>query len=148
MDDTQVPTEPEWLTIARNELGVHEAPGIDNNARIQQYFASTSLGPHTPDSVPWCAALVGYCLQHANIKPSGSAAARSYLDWGVPLIRPRVGCIVVFSRPPNPASGHVGFWLAENANGTETLAGNSADRVRISYEPTSRVLGWRYPASS
>lgn len=148
MDDSQQQSDPAWLSIARGELGVHEAPGIDNNARVQDYFWATSLGPHTPDSVPWCAAFVGWCLKRGGFEPSGSAAARSYLDWGVPLLRPQLGCIVVFCRPPNPASGHVGFWLAENEKGTETLAGNSANQVRISYEPTNRVIGWRWPSSS
>jgi uncharacterized protein (TIGR02594 family) len=150
---TQPSDAPPWMAIARAELGVHEAPGADNNARIQEYFSATSMGPHTPDSVPWCAAYVGFCLKVAGIEPSGSAAARSYLDWGVPLLSPRVGCIIVFSRPPNPASGHVGFVASlptsdrvDVSQGVYVLGGNQGDRVCIAPYPVSRIIGWRWPS--
>jgi len=139
----------EWYAVAVKELGVHEQPGADNNKRVQEYFAATSLGPHTPDSVPWCSAFVNWCFNQCEIVGTDSAAARSWLAWGVPLLRPRVGCVIIFSRPlGGPASGHVGFLArvpTATAANVDVLGGNQGDRVCVAPYPTSRILGWRWP---
>jgi uncharacterized protein (TIGR02594 family) len=142
--------EPLWLVVARAELGVHETPGADNNARVQAYFAATSMGTHTPDSVPWCSAFVNWCMKQAGIEGTHSAAARSWLDWGVPLLKPKLGCVIVFSRPlGGPQSGHVGFYVGTNVNGAySVLGGNQGDRVCVADYPASRVLGWRWASET
>lgn len=140
---------PPWFSIARKEIGVHEAPGVNNSARVQDYFGATSLGPHTPDSIPWCSAFANWAMKQAGFACTNSAAARSWLDWGVPLMGPQLGCVIVFSRPlGGPASGHVGFVAqlpSPNAANVMVLGGNQSDRVCIEPYPIARVLGWRWP---
>jgi uncharacterized protein (TIGR02594 family) len=97
------------------------------------------------DETPWCAAFVGWCLERAGVPGTGKANARSYLDWGGPLMKPRPGCIVVFSRGGNQAQGHVGFALREMAGRIDVLGGNQGDAVSIQRYPRDRLLGWRWP---
>lgn len=139
-----------WMTIARAELGVHELAGDATSKRIAEYYKAVHIDPsHVDDSTtPWCAAFVAWCLTQAGFPGHYRANARSFLDVGVPLLQPKVGCIIVFSRPPNPASGHVGF-LAEMpgilASNVMVLGGNEGNSVRVSPYPASRILGWRWP---
>lgn len=140
---------PPWYTMAQREVGIHEAPGADNNKRVQEYFAATSMGPHTPDSVPWCSAFVNWCMKACGIEGTHSAAARSWMQWGTPLLRPKAGCVIIFSRPlGGPDSGHVGFLArvpTATASNVDVLGGNQGDKVCIAPYPVSRILGWRWP---
>jgi len=136
---------PEWLRIARLEIGVKEVPGAGNNPRIIEYHAATSL-KSTDDRTPWCSAFVNWCMKQAGIKGTGSAAARSWLNWGVPIATPRAGCIVVFKRGA-PPSGHVAFCDHEDiSNGIiRVVNGNMSDSVTISRLSVNGVLGYRWP---
>jgi uncharacterized protein (TIGR02594 family) len=130
------------------EIGTHETPGSADTARIQEYFAATNLAPHQHDEVPWCAAFVGWCLREVGLTPSGHANARSYLDWGVPLLRPVPGCVLVYSRPPNRANGHVTFYAGPGHHDPASyacLGGNQGNRVCVVDEPLERLLGMRWP---
>jgi len=138
---------PEWLTIARKEIGVKEVPGAGNNPRIIEYAATTSLAAKQ-DSVAWCSSFVNWCMKQAGIKGTGSAAARSWLNWGEPIATPRLGCIVVFKRGA-PPSGHVGICDHEDiSNGIiRVVNGNMSDAVTISRLSVNGVLGYRWPIS-
>ena len=133
--------EPPWLTLARAELGVREVPGSGNNPRVVDYFADAAHPEIKRDSVYWCAAFVGAMLKRAGIEPSGSLMARSYLNWGIELKEPRVGCIVVFKRGA-PPSGHVAFYLGGSI---KVLGGNQSDAVTIATYRRSSLLGFRWP---
>lgn len=139
--------EPRWLLYARAELarGVKEIKGPEHNPRILEYFTATKLVPRDGDETAWCSAFVGYCLQQTGFVPSGSAAARSYLKWGIPLGVPRLGAIVVLSRGENPLNGHVGFWVGQSPMQVMLLSGNQADSVSIAAYGRWRVLGYRWP---
>lgn len=140
---------PPWYLIAMGEVGTSEIVGPVDNPRIQEYLAATSMGPHMHDEVPWCAAFVGWCLKAASLHPSGSAAARSYLDWGTPLMRPRTGCIALFQRPPSRESGHVAFYSQVNHTDpsmVDCLGGNQGNRVCVAAERMDRLLGYRWPS--
>jgi hypothetical protein len=43
--------------IAKAELGTTEVPGTQNNPRILEYHATTTLKA-TTDEVPWCSSFV------------------------------------------------------------------------------------------
>ena len=88
-------TLPQWYALALGERGVKEAPDEADNSVVQAFYRDAGHPEVKHDSVPWCAAFVGAMLTRAGIRPSGSLAARSYLDWGVKLCVPRQGCIVV-----------------------------------------------------
>lgn len=151
--------EPAWLRAAYEELrrGVHEIAGPTHAQRILDYHQATSLKA-TADEVPWCAAFVGWCLERVGVDPSGSAAARSYLDWGVGVstIHPPTGAVVVLKRgganQPGPevrdAQGHVGFlWCLADPGRIVLLGGNQSDAVSLGHYPVDRVLAVRWPAA-
>jgi len=72
--------------------------------------------------------------------------ARSYRKWGKRLGKPRPGCIAVLTRGPNPALGHVGFFIRETADYVVLLGGNQSDAVNQKRFAKSRVLAWRWPS--
>jgi uncharacterized protein (TIGR02594 family) len=102
------PDSPKWLEVAMREIGVVEVPGPGDNPRVIEYHQATTLKA-TDDSVPWCSSFVNWCMKEAGIQGSGSAAARSWLNWGKKLDSPRNGCIAVLKRGNNPNNGHVAF---------------------------------------
>ena len=135
---------PEWLDAARREIGVKEYPGAQHNPRIQQYAKKTTLAAPA-DEVPWCSSFVNWCLAEAGIQGTRSAAARSWLDWGVDLKKPVTGCVTVFSRGSNPTSGHVAFYVASKGAFYDVLGGNQSNQVKVASYPSARRLGFRWP---
>lgn len=134
-----------WLNLAQGELGTKEVPGAGDNAEILRYFEEAQSSWAKDDSVPWCAAFVGAMLSRTGYKPSGSLMARSYLDWGKVLDKPRKGCVVVFKRGA-PPSGHVAFaddWTASNIR---VIGGNQSNSVTRATFSRAGVLGFRWPA--
>lgn len=139
-----------WMLIAIQELGVHETPGPAATARITEYDKHTSLMASS-DEIPWCSAFMNYCLDTAGHPGTHSAAARSWLNWGVPMDKPVEGCIVILDRHDsrNPNAAHVTLFYKDNGDGTfEGLGGNQHDSVQISTFLKSKVLGYRWPKES
>lgn len=137
---------PLWYRIALREMhtGVDEIAGAQHNPRILEYHAATSLAA-TSDETPWCSSFVNWCMMKAAAERTHSAAARSWLTWGMPLETPRVGCVTVFSRPPVPTSGHVAFFVAVENDRILVLGGNQSNQVNITSYPASRLLAYRWP---
>src|SRR5437868_11136252 len=102
-----MPQDPRWLIKARSYIGLKEIKGRKHNPQILQWWTLIRAG-FTDDETPWCAGFVGGVLESVGIKSSRSAAARSYLKWGVKLDEPVPGCIVVLER--GAANGHVFFF--------------------------------------
>ena len=137
--------KPHWLEIAEKEIGTKEIPGEQDNPRILEYAQATSLGAHD-DETPWCSSFVNWVMAESGLILTRSAAARSWLTWGSPLGQPALGAVVVLSRPPNPASGHVG--LVEGMVGAQRVAvlgGNQGNAVSVAVFPRARVLAFRWP---
>ncbi len=139
--------EAPWFEIARRELvsGIEEIPGGRHNPRIVEYHQCSSLKA-SDDETPWCSSFANWCMAQAGIAGSGSAAARSWLAWGVPLAAPRRGCVVVLSRGA-PPSGHVGFLERLEDGLLFLLGGNQGDRVSIAAFRAGRLLGYRWPTA-
>lgn len=119
------PEPPPWLTVARREIGVQEAPGSANNPRVVEYLHATdNLDEKTrsKDETPWCSAFVNWCMRQVNIEGTNNALARSWQEWGHHIDTPYVGCIVVFQREKK--FGHVGFYLGETSTHIRVLGGN------------------------
>lgn len=135
---------PSWLKIALNEKRVFEIKGQEHNPHILEYHAVTTLRA-TSDEVSWCSAFVCWCMEKAGIPSTKSAAARSWLNWGIPIDQPLPGCVVVLSRGNNPAEGHVGFWLSEDDDNVFVFGGNQSDMTCVDAYEKSRVLGYRMP---
>ncbi len=135
-----------WMRVARGELGVLEVPGARHAARILEYHATTTLRA-TTDETPWCSALCNWVFVQTGIPGTGSAAARSWLEWGCTIEHPRQGCVVILSRGLNPASGHVGFYVGREGDRIRLLGGNQGNAVTVASFPASRVLGYRLPVA-
>lgn len=136
---------PQWLQMARGELGTKEAAGAANNPRINEYLATVGL---SNDSTPWCSAFVAWSLKKSGINIQGATGmAKSWLNHPSmeKLDSPIYGCIVVYNRPPNPNSGHVGFYVGAEGGRVKTLGGNQSDSVTIAGYSAATVAGFRWP---
>jgi uncharacterized protein (TIGR02594 family) len=137
--------EPAWLFLARSYLGTTEIPGAKHNSTIVQWWKDIRSAIRD-DETPYCAAFVGAMLERSNIRSTRSAAARSYLAWGVPVSVPVLGCIVVYSRPGCAWCGHVGFVVGLDSHGNiMTLGANQKNTVCIKAFAPERVLGYFLP---
>ena len=136
--------------IAKTYIGTTEGPGPQNNPVIVQMYATVGQDWVEHDSVAWCAAFVGHCVERAGLRSTRKLNARSYLNWGVPieLADAQEGDIVIFTRgDPSGWQGHVGFFVRKTAASIEVLGGNQADAVNIKRYAKSRLLGLRRAGS-
>lgn len=133
------------LEIAQSYIGTAEGPGPEDNPAIMAMYASVGHDWVEHDSVAWCAAFVGHCLEKAGLRSTRRLNARSYLDWGIPvdLADAQPGDIVVFSRGSKSWQGHVGFFVKTAGATIEVLGGNQSDAVTIQRYAKSRLLGVR-----
>ena len=132
-----------WIATARSRIGQREIPGPAENSWIVGLWKKIRRGGIKTESVPWCAAFVGACLEDAGIVSTRFESAASYLTWGGVLFEPTYGCIVVFARD---GGGHVGFVVGEDEAGRLlVLGGNQGYAVSIAPFPRARVSGYRWP---
>lgn len=135
---------PPWIVEAKRHEGLTEIKGTEHAQEILQFWKDIKRGGIKADSVPWCAAFVGACLERVGIESTRFESAGSYLTWGVPLSEPIYGCIVVFSRK---GGGHVGFVVGvDEHNRLMVLGGNQGDAVNVAPFTRDRVIGYRWPA--
>src|ERR1700761_583673 len=139
--------EPVWMPVAIAERGVRRFPVGETNPRIVEYNNETNLVGYD-DKISWCSSFTNWCLASTGVRGTGSALARSWLDWGIALERPIYGCIVVLTREDSTSwRGHVGFYLRHDDEFIHLLGGNQLDEVRELAYPVATVLGYRWPQS-
>ena len=131
--------------IARSYIGTTEGPGPADNPVILEMYASVGHDWVEHDSVAWCAAFVGHCLERAGIRSTRKLTARSYLDWGVPVetADAQQGDIGVIQRGRSSWQGHVFFIDRIDGAWVWGLGGNQNDAVNIKRYPVSKLLGVR-----
>ncbi len=134
--------DPDWITVAKEELGEAEVFGSTHNDRILEYHKATTLKAKE-DEVPWCSAFVTWVLETSHYLSTKSAWARSYIGYGILLEKPLYGCIVILSR--GTESGHVGFYMGEDEKNIRVLGGNQSNKVCVANYPKERVLAYRWP---
>lgn len=137
-----------WYDLARTQIGVTETAGSTSNPVVVAYYKDAGAPEIKDDSVPWCAAFAGAMLTRSGYRSTGSLLAQSYLDWGMSLQTPMVGCVAVFKRGSASWQGHVGFFVREEGNYIVVLGGNQSDSVRESRYPKKDLLGYRWPDSA
>lgn len=131
--------------IARGYIGLTEGPGPADNPKILEMYASVGHDWVEHDSVAWCAAFVGHCLETAGIRSTRKLTARSYLDWGVPVAvtEAQQGDIGVIARGSSSWQGHVFFIDRIEGAWVWGLGGNQDDAVNVKRYPASKLLGVR-----
>jgi uncharacterized protein (TIGR02594 family) len=131
--------------IARGYIGTTEGLGPENNPVIMEMYASVGHDWVEHDSVAWCAAFVGHCLERAGIRSMRQLTARSYLDWGVPveIADAQPGDIGVIPRGSSNWQGHVFFIERIEGPWVWGLGGNQSDAVNVKRYPVSKILGVR-----
>lgn len=131
--------------IARGYIGTTEGPGLEDNLTIMAMYASVGHEWVEHDSVAWCAAFVGHCLERAGIRSTRRLTARSYLDWGVPveIADAQTGDIAVIPRGASSWQGHVFFIDRIEGPWVWGLGGNQNDAVNVKRYPVSKLLGVR-----
>ena len=129
-----------FLDVAAGKYGQELRPYVTAwpvrwNPVIVKFFTSTGTTP-SGDTTAWCAAFVNYCLIQsaigrkpisAAIEPTYSAASSSFRNWSTKIVAgmtPEPGDIAVFRNRSSPSHGHVGFFVAEDANSVLVLGGN------------------------
>ena len=79
--------------------------------------------------------------------PVNPYLARNWMKFGA-ATTPRLGAVLVFWRGSRAGtSGHVGFYVGEDATAYHVLGGNQTDGVTITRLLKSRLLGARWPSS-
>lgn len=137
---------PAWLAIAEREIGVAQFPAGQSKPRIVSYHEHTNIRGYD-DKASWCSSFVNWCFAQVRVAGTGSALARSWLEWGLALDAPVYGCVVVLSREdPAGWKGHVGFFLSRDETHVTLLGGNQLEQVRTYDYALSTVLGYRWPA--
>lgn len=136
--------EPAWLKAARADIGLREIPGAPTEPRIAAWLKKLGAWWST-DDVPWCGVAVAAWMQQAGCAlPKHWYRAKGWLDWGVPLNGPAVGCVVVFERT---GGGHVGLVVGRTAQHyLLVLGGNQGDQVNVREFNPLRAVGFRWPA--
>lgn len=135
--------KPTWLTKAESYVGLKEVSGPKNNSTVVDFWKKIHLNSISNDEIPWCAAFVGAVLEDSGFTSTRSGLAKSYLNWGVPLTKPVLGCVVVFTRK---GGGHVGFVEGVDKNGNiYVIGGNQSDSVCVKLFKTDNVVGYRWP---
>ena len=131
--------------IARGYIGTTEGPGPENNPVIMEMYASVGHDWVEHDSVAWCAAFVGHCLERAGIRSTRQLTARSYLTWGVPveIADAELGDIGVIPRGGSSWQGHVFFIERIEGPWVWGLGGNQSDAVNVKRYPVFKLLGVR-----
>lgn len=129
-------------------MGQREVAGAASNPVIVKLWAYIRA-PFTDDNTPWCSAFVGGCLEQAGIRSSRSAAALSYLKWGVELEYAIPGAVAVMERKNTKGKvigGHVAFVDGVDEKGhIVCLGGNQGDAVTHAAFPASRIISYRWP---
>ncbi|MBT9293322.1 TIGR02594 family protein [Prosthecodimorpha staleyi] len=152
---------PPMLAAMLAQLGLHEVEGKGSNPVIMQ-MARRVAGSHPKldwvggfyedDDIPWCGLAVADAACRAGLTPvlPNPLSARAWADWGSPLVGPRRGAVVVFSRQ---GGGHVGIIAAITPGAKRLLVagGNQSNAITLAWFdniPTvrgGRVLGFRAP---
>jgi len=133
------------LHIAARELGVREIKGREDNEEILKYFYEMGLsGKQLKDETAWCSAFINYVAIQSGAENTGALNARSWLKVGTPVFDPKPGDICILWRESRDSwKGHVGIFMEENRHTICLLGGNQSNRVKTSWYPKRRLLGYR-----
>ena len=139
--------------LALRYVGVREIAGDKDHPLIRWWHSLCSV-QDAHDEVPWCSAFMNGIAWELRLPRSKSAAARSWLQVGVPMhlhdSEPGFDVVILQrgeGKQPGPeviaAPGHVGLFAGMQLGKVLILGGNQGDEVNISAFPSERILGIR-----
>ena len=138
---------PKWLVVAERELGVKKFSTGSSNPRITEYHQGTNIAGYD-DKAAWCSSFLDWVFREIGLQGTGSALARSWLDWGDHLSEPKLGCVVILQREdPKGWQGHVGFFIKIEEEKIYLLGGNQLDTVCLHHYPLTSVIDYRWPSN-
>jgi uncharacterized protein (TIGR02594 family) len=136
---------PRTIDEALKLYGTREIHGSEHNPAIIAWAAEVGVASdYTADETPWCGLFAAVVVQRANwAVPSNPLWARNWQNFGRPVQgRAGLGDVLVFKRG---TGGHVGFYVADDAEAYHVLGGNEGDAVSIIRIPRNRCLAVRRP---
>lgn len=144
-----------WKCIASKELqlGVKEVIGPGTNPRIREYaeyaaYANNYAFVQSGDDVPWSGLFVAWVVVQSGIEkanlPKNPYANRSWLKFGMEILKPEPGVVAVFWREhPDTGNATTGFYDGEDDDNIYIIAGNFHNAVSRVGVPKERLLGYR-----
>lgn len=144
----QVDGAPPWFTSLAALKGTHEGTARKPNPVVSDLFQKAGFERFKDQSaIAWCS--IGLCgiFEGLGIPSAKTTMARGWLKWGMPLDKPRVGCVIVLARGNDGVSGHVGLYAGEDGTYIKILGCNQSDAITLANfrKSTTRVLGYRWP---
>lgn len=137
---------PKMVAEAMKLFGIHEAPGGKDNPLIISWAHETDLTGYSHDETPWCGLFMAVVAKRAGKAiPRAPLWALNWAAFGTPSPEPSFGDVLVFKRS---GGGHVGLYVAENANAYFVLGGNEGDAVSIVPIARNRLYACRRPTYS
>ena len=134
------------LNIAASNYGLQDIIGDSSNADVIRFFTETNHPEIIDDETSWCSIYMCWCAQIARLESSSSLLARSWLDVGTVVEKPKTGDIVIFWREKQRSwQGHVSIFINEDPETHQVycLGGNQDDKVCVKSYPAEQVLGYR-----
>ncbi|SMD09936.1 TIGR02594 family protein [Fulvimarina manganoxydans] len=139
--------EPAWMVEARSVKGLHEA---NSYGELSAWLRSDGSTLGDPRKLPWCGDFVQTAIAltlPGEAIPANPYLARNWLKFGQET-EPRLGAVLVFWRGSRSGiSGHVGFYVGEDAETYHVLGGNQSNAVTVTRLSKSRLLGARWPVT-
>lgn len=142
--------DPPNLVVARQLLGLQEAPGPANNPDIVA-MAEALDQPYAGDHVPWCGLFVAHCnaIGYPDVPQSfNRLSARAWKQWARDLGEvspPPLGSVCrLWREDRNGWKGHVFLVTAWDPRTGDVcgIGGNQSNKVSEQWFPHQRVLGF------
>lgn len=135
---------PRIIDEALQLFGIREVVGAQHNPIILSWADELGLeAVYKADEIPWCGLFAGVVVKRAGFHVvTGPLWARNWQTFGLPVKRPGLGDVLAFKRG---TGGHVGFYVAEDAEAYHVLGGNQGDAVSIVRIAKNRLLASRRP---
>lgn len=134
----------DWMAEMRRVLGLHER---HDKAEVSAWLKSDGPTLGDPSKLPWCGDAVDTALRLAGVKTDleNPYLARNWLKFGE-RTEPRFGAVMVFWRGRRAGhSGHVAFYVSEDATHYHVIGGNQGNRISVVRISKDRFLGARWP---
>lgn len=135
---------PRIIQEALELYGTLEKIGAGSNPVILEWAKECELA-YASDDIPWCGLFAAVVTKRAGWNVVASPLwAKNWNKFGKKADKPSLGDVLVFTRAGG--GGHVGFYVAEDADYFHVLGGNQGDAVSIVRLKKDRLLGVRRPA--